>query len=151
VHKPVRLDRAKARRSGAVLILEANSLRIPARARNRREEVGVDAWAAPFERNHESVQGHNTVAEPRREHLLQLEKRAHGGLFHAADAALSRRSQSEGNGDSLIIVQQQRGQRRARAQLISALHPGGGMDGISKAAQAIHITAKRSSGYVETP
>ena len=83
--------------------------------------------------------------------MFQLEKRAHGGLFHAADAALSRGSQSECNRDRLIVVQQQGRQGRARAQLISALHAGGGMDWISKAAQAIHIPAQRSSGYVETP
>jgi hypothetical protein len=83
--------------------------------------------------------------------LLQLEKSAHGGLFHAADAALGRGSQSECNGDRLLIVQQQRRQCRARAQLIPALHSGGGMNGISKTAQAIHITAERSSSYVEAP
>ena len=63
MHKPVRLDRAKAGRSGAVLILEANALRIPAGARQRGEQAGVDAWAAPFQRDNESVQGQDAVAE----------------------------------------------------------------------------------------
>jgi hypothetical protein len=107
--KAMRLDGAKARRSTAVLVFEPNALAVAARTRNRRKQIRINARAASFQGNDESVQGHDTVAEPGRQDLFEFEESAHGGFFGTANATLCRCSQSECHGNGFIVIQQERG------------------------------------------
>jgi hypothetical protein len=118
----MRLYRSQTWRTRAVLILESNALAIAAGTGDYRQQVRVHAWAATFQGNNESVQGHDTVPQSWWKHLLEFEKSAHRGLFHAADAALSRSSQPERDGYGFIVIQQEWRKSRTRSELVAPFY-----------------------------
>jgi hypothetical protein len=115
MHEPMGFDRSQAGRSCAVLILEAETFAIPAGTGDSREQVGIYARAASFERENKCMQARYPVAETRRENLLEFEKRTHRRFFDSAYAALRGGPESEGDGDSLVVVQKQRRKVGARS------------------------------------
>ena len=93
----------------------------------------------------------DAVAQPRWQNLLQFQKRAHRGFLDSGDAATGGSSQPERDRDGFLVIEQQRRQHCARAQLVASSGSRGGVHRISQAAQAVDVAAEGTRGYVEPP
>src|SRR5579864_6196174 len=96
------------------------------------------------------MQRGDAVAESRRQYLLQLQEGAHRGFVDASDSSACGGSQSERNSNGLIVVEQQRGQGRARSELIAACDSRGRVDRVSETAQAVDVPAQGASRDIKT-
>jgi hypothetical protein len=81
--------------------------------------------------------------------LLELHERAHGGLLDPRDRPARRAAQPDGDRDRLLVVEQQRRHRRARAQAIPAGRPAERVDRVAERAQPLDIAADRAPGHAE--
>ncbi|GAA0650680.1 hypothetical protein GCM10009535_30970 [Streptomyces thermocarboxydovorans] len=134
-----------------VAVLEAQPFGVPAQmgqlGQHRRVD-GVGARAAQH-RHGERVQGAHPPAQPVRQHLLQFGQRPHRGLPDALDAAAGRGAQADGDCDRLVVVEQQRRQPGARAELVAAAGAGAGVDGVAQLAQPVHVPAQGAGADAE--
>lgn len=106
VDEAMGLDRAHSWRTGAILIFETKAFAIAASARDSRKKVGIDTrTAAAFKRDDESMKCGDSLAETRRQDLLEFEKGADRGFFNAGNATLRRSSQAERDGDGFVIIE----------------------------------------------
>ncbi|HSJ46551.1 MAG TPA: hypothetical protein VK923_17880 [Euzebyales bacterium] len=72
-----------------------------------------------------------------------------GRLLDAGDRAARGCAQADRDRDGLIVVKQQRRERRAGTELVAAGYAGFAMDGVSEAAQAFDVVAHRSGRDTE--
>jgi hypothetical protein len=81
-----------------------------------------------------------------REQVLELGQRGDSGFLETGDSAVDRRSQTDGDSDGFVIVEQERRQAAPSSQAIAAMTTGLGLDRVPQLSQAIDITADRSLG-----
>ncbi|GGX35687.1 hypothetical protein GCM10010297_66140 [Streptomyces malachitofuscus] len=142
-HQAVRFDGAPGGRAVVPPVLEAQPLGVPAEVSQLGQHRGVDGVraGAAQHRHGEGVQGAHAAAQPVRKHLFQLGEGPYGGLADALDALSGGGAQPDGDGHGLLVVQQQRRQFRARAQLVAAAGARTGVDGIAEFAEPVHVPA----------
>lgn len=58
-------------------------------------------------------------------------------------------AQADGHGDRLVVVEEQRWQFGAHAELVAAARAGAGVHRIAEFAQPVHVTADRARGDAE--
>jgi hypothetical protein len=89
------------------------------------------------------------VPEAGGEGLLELRQGAQGRLLDAGDRPRGRRPQTQGHGDRLLVVEQQRRHRRARCEAVA---PGGSRAGthlVAQDPQPLDVVADRPGGDAE--
>jgi hypothetical protein len=79
--------------------------------------------------------------------LFQLGQRADRGFLYPGDSAPGRCAQADRDRDGFLVIEQQRGQRRARAEPVTARCAGHGVHRVAEAAQLVHVTAQRPRAY----
>ncbi|GGW69565.1 hypothetical protein GCM10010340_54710 [Streptomyces griseoloalbus] len=139
----MRFHGATGRRAVVAPVLEAQALGVPAEVGQLGQHGrvdGVGAGAAQH-RHGEGVQGTHAAAQPVRQHLLQLGEGAYGGLADALHALPGGGAQPDGDGHGLLVVQEQRRQFGARAQLVATAGARAGVDGVAELAQPVHVAA----------
>ncbi len=75
------------------------------------------------------------------ENLFQLREGAHGRFSEARYGAGCDGAQADGDGECLLIIEEQRRQLGSGPQLIAAGDSGGGMDGVAEGAEFADIPA----------
>jgi hypothetical protein len=143
----VRLDVAAARRPLVARVVEAQPLARPDRRRDRGEHVRVDGRAGAGHCDRRGLQRPHPVPQPRRQHLLQFGQRAHRRLADAGDAR--RGPQPDRDGHRFVVVQQQRRELSTRAEAVTALDAGGGLDRVAEFAQLADVGADGARGDAE--
>ena len=88
------------------------------------------------------------MPQPGRQHLLQLGQRPRRRLLEARHPA-GRGPQSHRHGEGLVVVQQQRRQRRAGPQPVAAADAGDRLDRIAEAAQPVDVAAHRPGAHLQ--
>ncbi|GAA2269510.1 hypothetical protein GCM10010415_39530 [Streptomyces atrovirens] len=142
-HQAVRLHGAAGPRAVVAPVLEAQALGVPAEVGQFGQHGRVDrVRAGTAQHGHgEGVQGAHAAAQPVRQHLFQLGEGPYGTLADALDALPGGGAQPDGDGHGLLVVQQQRRQFGARAQLVAAAGARAGVDGVAEPAQPVHVPA----------
>jgi hypothetical protein len=131
-------------------IVEAQPLVVAAGAGDRRQHLGVNRRAvAAGDRDRRGPHGVDPVAQPRRQHLLELEQRTDRGLLDPGHGAAGGGPQADGDGHRLVVVEQQRRQGRARAEPVAAGHTRGGVHRVAEAAQPLHVAPDGSGADLE--
>ena len=87
------------------------------------------------------------VTQPGREQLLQFCQRPQRGLLQAGDRSARGGAQPDRDRHRLVVAEQQRRQRTAGAEPVSAGHAGPGLDRITEPAQPIHVVADGTGGH----
>src|SRR3954465_14996248 len=96
-----------------VLVVEAQPLVVAGRGGDRRQVRGRDRRGGGCDRDGRVVQRSDATVQVRREHLLELGQRAQGGLLDGRHAPTrGRRAQPDRDGDRLLVIEQQRRERR---------------------------------------
>ena len=93
-----------------------------------------------------ALQRADPVAQPGRQHLLELGQRAHRGLLDPGDRAAGGRAQPDRDRDGLLVVEQQRRQGRAGAEPVAAGDAGGGVHRVAEVAQPVDVAADGARG-----
>ncbi|GAA2508636.1 hypothetical protein GCM10010276_62680 [Streptomyces longisporus] len=145
-------DAPAARSTPVVAVLEAQAFAVPAEVGQFGQDGRINRGGlrAAQHRHGERVEGAHPAAQPAGQHLLQLGEGPYGGLSDALDALPGGRAQPDGDGDRLVVVQEQRRQLGARAQLVATAGAGAGVDGITQLAQAVHVPAHGARSDTET-
>jgi hypothetical protein len=81
--------------------------------------------------------------------LLKFQQSADRRFFNAGDSACRRGPQSEGYGHGFIVIEKQRGQSRPCTELVTTSYSGGRVHWVTETAQAVDISAERSSCHVK--
>ncbi|GAB2885777.1 hypothetical protein GCM10027074_62860 [Streptomyces deserti] len=91
-------------------VLAAQPLGVPAEVGQLGQDGRVDGvrLGAAQHRHGEGVEGAHPAAQPAGQHLFQLGEGPYGGLADALDALPGGRAQPDGDGDGLVVVQEQR-------------------------------------------
>ena len=89
------------------------------------------------------------AAQPRRHQRQHLGERLDRGLLHALHRAGRRRTQADRDRDRLLVLEQQRRQRPARAQLVAAGDPADGVDLVAELAQPVDVAAQGAGADLE--
>jgi hypothetical protein len=87
--------------------------------------------------------------QPRRHHLVELAQGAQRRFADARHAAARGQSQAHRHRHRLVGIEQQRWQRRARAQLIAAAVALAGLHRVTEVPQPLHITAHAARRHPE--
>ncbi|GHA60926.1 hypothetical protein GCM10010303_85670 [Streptomyces purpurascens] len=150
-HQAVRFDAAAAQGAVVAAILEAQPLGVPAEVGEFGQHDGVDGvgHGAAQHRHGEGVEGAHPAAQPVRQHLFQLGEGPYRGLADALDALPGGRAQPDRHGHGLVVVQQQRRQFGAGAQLVAAARAGAGVDRVAECAQPVDVTAQGAGADAE--
>ncbi len=149
VHERVRLDLAAAGDSVAAPVAEAHGLEVAARGGQHGQVLGIDGRPGDRKRDRRRSECPYAPAEVTGEHLLELQQRAHGGLLDAGHRRPRRRTQSDGDRDRLLVVEQQGRHRGARLQPVAAAGAAEGVHRISEPAQAVDVAPDRAAGHLE--
>ncbi|GGX11001.1 hypothetical protein GCM10010383_46450 [Streptomyces lomondensis] len=133
------------------LVLEAQPFGVPAQVGEFGEHGRVDRGGhRAAEHGHgDGVEGAHAAAQPVGQHLFQLGEGPYGGLADALDALSGGRAQPDRHGHGLVVVQQQRRQLGARAQLVAAARAGAGVDRVAELAQPVHVPAQGAGAHAE--
>ena len=124
-------------------IPEPQALFVAARLGNRREQPSVDRRPVGPHRGHGCrAQGIDAPPQSRRHDLDDFGQRSDRRLFDARHRALRRGPQADCQRNCLLIVEQQRGQGRARGELIAAVDAALRVDWITELAQPIDVAAE---------
>jgi len=71
--------------------------------------------------------------------VFELGQGPHRRVLDTVDRRAGRRPQADGDGHRLVVVEDQRGHVRSRAEPVAAGHPGRGVDGVAQLAEAIDV------------
>jgi len=82
--------------------------------------------------------------QPPRHHLHHLGQGPHRGVGDALGLALRDRLQAHGQGHGLLVVDQQRRQRRPRRQLVTTVDPALGLHRVTQLPQPVHVPPQRA-------
>ena len=93
-------------------------------------------------------QGVEAAPERRWHHLANRAERADGGLFDASAHGRGR-TQRDGDRDGLFVVEEERRQRVAGVEAVSALGAHGGLDAVAHLAETFDVSANRALADVE--
>ncbi|KUN92866.1 hypothetical protein AQJ67_39910 [Streptomyces caeruleatus] len=150
-HQAVRLDTAAGGGALVIAVLEAQSLGVPAEVGELGQHGRVDGrgLGAAQHRHGEGVEGAHAAAQPVGQDLLQLGEGPYGGFADALDALARGRAQAYGDGDRLVVVQQQGWQLGAGPELVAAAGAGAGVDRVAEFAQAVDVAAHCAGGDAE--
>ncbi|GGQ98700.1 hypothetical protein GCM10010280_53090 [Streptomyces pilosus] len=141
----MRLDGAAARRAVVAPVVEPQPFGVPAEVRQFGQHGRVDGVGAGTaqHRHGVGVQRAHTAAQPLRQHLLQFGEGPYRGLADALDALPGGGAQPDGDGDGLLVVQQQRRQFGTGTQPVAAAGARAGVDGVAEFAQPVHVPPQR--------
>ena len=120
VDQRVRLDVAARLGAVAAAVREPHALGVAARRGDRRQVLRIDGRAADRRGDRRRPERGDAAAEVRRQHLLELDQRADGGLLDAGHRRPRRGAQPDRDGDRLLLVEQQRRHGGAGAQPVAA-------------------------------
>ncbi|GHC82212.1 hypothetical protein GCM10010309_58520 [Streptomyces violaceochromogenes] len=150
-HQAVRFDRASGGGAVVAAVLEAQPFGVPAQVGELGEHGRVDrgGQCAAQHRHGEGVQGAHAAAQPVRQHLLQLGEGPYRGLADAVDALPGGRPKPDRHGDGLVVVQEQRRQFGAGAELVAAAGAGAGVDRVAEFAQPVDVPAQGAGADAE--
>ena len=95
------------------------------------------------------MHGGHLRPQSRRHHLVELAQCTQRRFADACDAAARGKPQAHRHGDRLVGVEQQRRQRRARAELIAAAVALAGVYRIAEVAQSFHVAAHAACRHAE--
>ena len=140
VHQLIRLGLAIAGRTVVGHVREPQPLPGPAGRRDRGEHVGVHQ--GPGDAGHgrdDRLQRAHARPQPGRQHLLELAERPQRRLLDPGDRAARRRPQPDGDRDGLLVVEQQRRHRGARAEPVPAGRTPRGEHRVPQLTQLVHI------------
>jgi hypothetical protein len=84
------------------------------------------------------------------EDLFELGQGAEGRLLDAGDGAAGGGPQAQGDGDGLVVVEQQRRELRPGTEAVAA-RAGGGVHGIAEVAQLLDVAAHGPRVHLEPP
>jgi hypothetical protein len=150
VDEAVRLDEAAAGRAVVRAIAEAQALVIAAGGGDRDEGRRVDRRAGRGVRDGRRPDRAHAAPQPRRQEALELGERSDGGLLDPGDPAARRGAQPDRDRHGLLLVEQQRRERRARAEAVAAGDAARRVHGIAEPAQALHVAPDRARSDLET-
>ena len=144
--QPVRLDDPAGRAARAVLVVQPQPLPAAAGRGEPGEPGRVDGRVGAAQRDGGVFQRGRALAQPGRQHLVELGERAHARLGQARHRVAGRAAQAQDDGDRLVVVEQERRQRPAGPQPVAAGHPGHRVHGVVQVAQPLDVTAQRPDG-----
>jgi hypothetical protein len=142
--QPVWLGGPEAGGLAMVAVVEAQPLPVAAGERDHPQHLDVDRLVGGLHRHRHGVGRHGVdpTAQPRRQDLLQLGQGTDRGLLDPGHhAAAGGRAQSHGDGDGLLVVQQQRRQGRAGAEPVAAGDAPGRVHRVAEVAEPLHVAA----------
>ncbi|GGS01210.1 hypothetical protein GCM10010252_44730 [Streptomyces aureoverticillatus] len=150
-HQAVRLHGAAARTASVVPVVEAQPLRVPADGGQFGQHGRIDGLPARGvqHRHGERVERADAAAQSAGQHLLQLAEGAHRALPDALDALPGGGPEAHRHGDRLVVVQEQRRQFGARAELVAAARAGAGVDGVAELAEPVDVTPHGARRHAE--
>nr|WP_255566629.1 hypothetical protein [Iamia sp. SCSIO 61187] len=149
-HEAVRVDPALGLAALPVDVAQADALGLAAHPGQLDQQPGVDpVGRAAVELGGHALDRPHPFDQRRREDLLELGQGRDGRLVEAAHAAVGRRPQAQGHGDGLVVVEEQRRQAAAPAQLVAAVRADLGVDGVAQVAQAGDVAAYRAGRDLE--
>jgi hypothetical protein len=90
------------------------------------------------------------MAQPGRQHLLQLDECPQGCLLDTGDTDACRGTQPDGNRDDLFVIKQQWWHGRTATKSVSAAHPRRCLDWIAEVAEPLDIGPNSPRAYLET-
>jgi hypothetical protein len=114
----------------------------PAGRGQRCEQLGIDDWTWPRQRHGRVLDGGGPLAQPGGKHLLELDQRADRCLCETSNGVACGAAQADDHGDGLVVVKQQRRQRAAWTEPVSAGDAGHRMHWVVQVAQALHVAAQ---------
>lgn len=88
------------------------------------------------------------VAQPDRQHLLQLGQSAHRGLLDPGDTS-GGGAQGDRDGHGLVVIEEQGWHISAGGQAVAARGPGSALDRVAEIAQPVDVTADGAQGDAE--
>ncbi len=100
-------------------------------------------------RHREGVEGAHTATQPAGQDLFQFGEGPDGGLTDALDALAGGRTQSDRHGHGLVVVQEQRRQLGARAQLVATARARAGVDRVAESAEPVDVPAQGAGADAE--
>ena len=151
VDQAMRLDPALARAAVPVVVVEAQLPPIAADPGQHRQHVRIDRGPRPLGDEHgvRLERGH-AAAQPDRQDLLELGERAQRRFLDAGDRSPGARPETHRERDGLVIVEQQRRQRRPGREPVAADRPARGVDRIAETAQPFDVVPDRPRADLET-
>jgi hypothetical protein len=84
--------------------------------------------------------------QPRRHHLVELRERPQGRLARSGDRAARGEAQGDRRRDGLLVVEEQRRQPGARAELVATADARHRLHGIAECAQSLYVAADAAVG-----
>jgi len=147
----IRLDVALRCCTVARGVREREPYAVVAGTRNHVEDVGADRVRrrAPRREHGRAPKRVGALAQPRREEVQRLRERADRRLRHSCDLVVGRRVQAHDERDRFVVVEHERGEGRARSELVAATDAARGRDRISELAEAVDVAAQRAFGHAE--
>ena len=148
-------DHASAGDAVAPFVVEAEANRVPAGPGDLGQVRRVDGRLLPTpgpaagQRFGVVLEGAHPVAEPGGQHLLELGQGPHRGLVDAGHGADRRRPEADGDGDRLLVIEEERGELAPGGQLVAAVGAPGGVDGVAELAEAVDVAAQRALGHLQ--
>ena len=132
-------------------VVEAQQLAVAAGLGQRGEHGGVEDRRALPRAGRLGLRGDRVhlAAQPRRHQGQHLRERLHRPVVHPGDGAGRRRTQPDGDRDRLLVLEQQRRERPAGAQLVAAGGAADGVDGVAELAQPVDVAAQRPRAHLE--
>lgn len=143
---PHRLDRPLRFRAAAVRVAEPHPHRVPAGAGEGDQQLGVDLHSRSGQRLGGAVHRPHLRAQSRRHDLVELGEHPQCRLTGTDDRPAGGQPQRHGRRDRFLVVQQQRRQPRARAELVPAADARGRVHRVAHRAQPFHVAAHAPVG-----
>jgi hypothetical protein len=149
VHERVGLDLAAARGAVAAAVGEPEALGVAAGGGDGGEVLGIDRRPARGTCHRRGGEGGDAAPQVLRQHLLELDERTDRGLLDPGHGRARRGAQPDGDGDRLVLVEQQRRHGAPRAQPVAARRAGERLHRIAEAAQPLHVAPDGAPGHLE--
>jgi hypothetical protein len=103
-----------------------------------------------MDRDHGGLQRLDPSAEPGWQHLFELGECADRGFCHPGHGAARGGPQPDRDRHGLVVVEQQRRQRRSDAEPVAASGAAGGIHWIAKLAKALDVVAHGSAADLQS-
>ncbi len=148
MHQPQRFDQALAGALAAVAILHPQPETVAAGRRNTQQRIHIGGGSPARQGQRDRVERAGTLAQARRQPLVQLGQQPQRRILHAADAG-GGSPQGDRDGHGLVVLQQHRRHGAARPQPVATAQAGRGIDGIAEFPQPFHVAAQRTAVDVQ--
>ena len=107
------------------------------------------SWPVPAGRFGHRPQRLDAAPQPDRHHLHDLRQHADGDLRDALHRVLGGGLQAHGQRDGLLVVDDQRRERRARGELVAAVDAALRLDRVAQLAQPVDVPAQGADGHAQ--